>query len=118
MNLEASAFDAEVLTDERPESLHRSTELAAEDAEELLRLFVGRALVDEQSQPPVSVGHHLGTVHDGGYGEPANVRAVDVALGHVEDERNPAVVVVGAVVEREVAGAEEVAGAGLDVGAL
>src|SRR5262249_2666828 len=46
------------------------------------------------------------------------VGALDIAVDDVEDERHPAVVVGGAVVERHVAGAHEVARAGLEVAPL
>jgi len=48
-------------------------------------------------------------IGDGGDLEAADVSALDLAFADVEDERDPAVVVGGAVVEREVAGAHELA---------
>src|SRR5918994_6112117 len=72
-NVEASPFDSQVLADERPERFHRAAELSAEDAEELLCLLLGRTLVDEDAEPPVSVGHDLWAVHDRSNGEPADV---------------------------------------------
>jgi hypothetical protein len=67
----ASAIvDAEHLADERPERRHRAPELAAEDADELVRLLVRRVLLDEHADAPVPFGHHLRSVGDRGHLEP------------------------------------------------
>ena len=50
--------------------------------------------------------------------QPADVRALDLTLADVEDERDAAVVVRRTVVERQVARAHEIAGARLEVAAL
>jgi hypothetical protein len=49
LNLETCPLDTEVLAHQRRDRLHRSAELAAEDAEELLGLLIGGPLVDEHS---------------------------------------------------------------------
>jgi hypothetical protein len=61
------------------------------------------------------LGHDLRRVGNRSDLEPADVGAFDLALTDVEDESDPTEVVSGAVIERRVTGADEVAGAGLDV---
>ena len=97
---------------------HRAALLPAEDGRELLHLLVCRALVDEHAETPVALGHDLRRVRDRGDLETAHVRALDLALADVEDERDATVVVRRAVVEREVARAHEIAGTRLHVAAL
>ena len=91
-DLDRRALHAEVLADQRAQRLHR----AAEHAAELLRLLVGGVRVDEDAQPPVAIAHDLRGVGHGRDGQAAHVRALDVTVGDVEDQRDPAAVVVGA----------------------
>src|SRR5262249_16319291 len=113
--LDRGALDAEHLTDEGGEPSHRTAQLAAEDRPQLLYLLVARALVDEHPEAPASLGHHLRRVRDDRELDTADVRALDLALANVEDERDAPVVVRRAVVEREGARAHELAVARLEV---
>jgi hypothetical protein len=97
---------------------HRAAELAAEDSGHLLHLLVRRGLVDEHAEPPVALGHDLGRVGDHGELDAADIGAFHLAFLDVEDESHPAVVVGRAVVERHVAGAHQLAGAGLEIAPL
>ena len=108
-DLDRRALDPEHLADEGRQPFHRATLLPAEHRRELLHLLVGRALVHEHAETPVALGHDLRRVSDGGDLEAAHVRALDLALADVEDERYAAVVVRRTVVEREVARAHEIA---------
>src|SRR5207253_2335701 len=116
-HLDRRPLDAEVLADERPERLHRPAERSAEDAAELLRLLVGSGRVDEHADAPVAVGHHLWRLRDRGDLETADVDALDLAVLHVEDEDDAAVVVRRPERERRGAGADDVARARLEIGA-
>src|SRR3954468_620027 len=51
--LDRRTLDTQYLADERAECSHRSAELAAEDARQLLELCVARLVVDEHPDPPV-----------------------------------------------------------------
>src|SRR4029453_12100115 len=117
-DLDRSALDSEHLSDEGCEPRHRTSQLAAEDRGQLLHLLVRRSVVDEHAETPVSFGHDLRGVGDHGERATADVRPFDVALADVEHQSDAAVVVRGAVVEREVARAHELAGARLEVGPL
>src|SRR6185312_7524965 len=55
-HLDRRALHAEVLSDERPERLHRPPELTAEHGTELRRLLVGGLVVDEHAEAPAAVG--------------------------------------------------------------
>ena len=96
---------------------HRPTQLAAEDLDELVELRVGRLLVDEHADPPVAFGHHLRGVGDERDLAPGDVGAVDRSLADVEDKGDAAEVVGRPMVEGHVAGAHELAGAGLPIAA-
>src|SRR6185312_4048346 len=58
-DLDGGALDTEHLTHQRSQRGHWSSELTAEDPHQLVELLVGRVLVDEDTQPPVPVGHDL-----------------------------------------------------------
>jgi hypothetical protein len=47
-------------------------------------------LVDEHSEPPVAVRHHLRRVDDDGDPQAADVRAFDLSLSDVEGQRRAA----------------------------
>src|SRR5712691_728101 len=96
-HFDRGSLDAQVLSDERTERLHRATELAAEDAQELLGLFIRGFVIDEHAESPVALGHHLRRVGDRRDLEAAYVRALHLAFGDVEDESDTAAVVGGAV---------------------
>jgi hypothetical protein len=98
-HLDGRALDAKHLADERRERPHRATELPAEDADELLDLLVRRLLVHEHAELPIPFGHDLRRIRHQGHLGAADVGALDVALTDVEDERDSAEVVRGAVVE-------------------
>ncbi len=117
-DLDRRPFDAEHLADEGCEARHGATQLAAEHAGQLRHLLVGRAVVDEDPDAPVPLGHHLRCICNQRERAPAHVCALDLALANVEDERDAAVVVRRTVIEREVARAHELAGTGLEVGSL
>ena len=74
--------------------------------------------VDEQADAPVALRHDLRRVGDKRDNKPADVGSLHVARGDVEDERDAAPVVIGAVREGEVARAEKLARARLEVGPL
>src|SRR3954452_4763142 len=114
-HLEWRPLDADDLADHRRRRLHRTALLAFEDGGELLHLIVIRALVDEQAETPVALGHELGGIGDRGDAQAGDVRALDLALLDVEDERDAAVVIGRTVVHRHVARAHEVARARLKV---
>src|SRR4051812_5722216 len=116
--LERGPLHPEHLSDQGCERLHRSALLPAEDGGELRQLLVARLLLDEQSKLPVALGHDLGGVSDRGDLDAADVRSLDLALLDVEDEGDAAVVVRGAVVERHVARAHQVARARFEVAPL
>src|SRR5581483_6729189 len=116
--LERRALDAEEVSDQRREALHRPALLPAEDGRELLRLLVRRAVVDEHAHAPVPFRHHLWSVGDHRDAAAGDVGPVDLAFRDVEHERDAAVAVGRPVVERHVARAHQVARAGLEVGAL
>src|SRR6478609_4807335 len=59
LDVDRSALYAEHLTDQRREPGHRSTQLTAEDLHQLVELFLGCPIVDEDADAPVTVGHHL-----------------------------------------------------------
>src|SRR3989440_2589486 len=98
-HLDGSSLDPEHLAHERGEPRHRATQLAAEDLDQLVELFVGRSLIDEHAEPPVPLGHDLRCVCNGGNLETADVGALDLSLTDVEDESHATEVVGGAVVE-------------------
>ena len=54
------SLDAHVLSDERAERLHRAAELIAEDAQELLGLFLRGLVVDEHTEPQLPSGMTFG----------------------------------------------------------
>src|SRR4051794_30200932 len=114
-HLDRRALHAEDLADQGRKCTHRSAELAAEDLDELLELLVVRAIVDEHAEPPVALGHHFRRVRDQRSPQSADVGAVDRPGPDVEHQRDPAEVVGGAVVERQVARAHQLARARLDV---
>src|SRR3954451_7783981 len=118
VDLDRRALDAHKLPHERRQPLHRSTQLAAEDLDELVRLLVGRLIVDEDAEPPVSVGHDLRRICDGDDLAARDVGTFDLALADLERERDAAVVVRGAVVEGRIAGTDQIAGARLDIAPL
>ena len=68
-------LDAEHLADEQRKTGHRAAPLAGEDLDEPVGLLVRRALVDEDSEPPVPLGHHLRGVRDRRDPQPADVDA-------------------------------------------
>src|SRR5688500_7457456 len=117
-DLDRRPFDADDLPHEWGERGHRAAELPTEDLDQLVELLVRRLVVDEHAEPPVAVGHDLRGVDDRDHPATPDVGAVDLALTDVEGERRPAVVVGGAVVEREVARAHQLARARLGVAAL
>src|ERR687889_2682709 len=117
-HLDRRPLDADDLAHERTQCRHRAAELPAEDLDQLVELLVGGLVVDEHPEPPVAVGHDLRGVDDGHDPAAPDVGAVHLALADVEGQGRAAVVVRGAVVQREVAGAHELAGAGLRVAAL
>src|ERR1700681_4657483 len=57
-HLDRRSLHAEMLADERSESLHRATERPREHLPELLRLRIGRRRVDKHAQAPVALAHH------------------------------------------------------------
>ena len=71
-------LDTEHLADERRKSRHRAAHRPAEDADELVHLVVGRALVDEHAELPVPIGHHLGRVGDRRHVQAAHVGSFDL----------------------------------------
>src|SRR5439155_24483389 len=115
-HLDRGPLDAEVLTDERSQRPHRAAQLTAEHGRELVGLLVGSRRVDERADAPVPVRHHLGGVGDGGNREPADVRALDLAVLDREHERHLAAVVVGAERQRCGARADDFARARLEIG--
>ncbi len=98
-HLDRRALDPEHLPNERCQPRHRAAKLAPEDLSELVCLLIRRALVDEHSQAPVPVRHHLRRVRDCCDLEAADVGAFDLALTNVEDEHHATEVVSGAMVE-------------------
>src|SRR4051812_7149363 len=78
------ALDAQHLSHERSEPCHRAAELAGEDLRELVGLFVVGAVVDEDAELPVAVGHDLRRVDDRDEVELADVGPLDVSLANLE----------------------------------
>src|SRR3954468_10652043 len=117
-HLDRRLLDTQHLADERRERRHRAAELPAEHAHQLLDLILRGLLVHEDAELPVPLRHDLRRVRHEGHLQPVDVGAVDVALADVEDECDAAEVIRGAVVEGEVAGAHQLAGARLDVAPL
>src|SRR3954449_981674 len=115
VDLDRRALDAQHLADQWSKARHRPTQLSAEHLHELIELRVRRALVDEHPDPPVAVGHHLRRICYQRDLAPCDVRAVDRSVRDVEDERHATEVVGGPVVQRQVARAHELAGAGFHV---
>src|SRR4051794_4235764 len=115
LEIDPGPLDAEELAHHRGKRTHRAAQLTAEDLRQLVGLLVRGALVDEHAEPPVPVRHHLRRVGDCGHAQAADVGAVDLPLLDVEHQRDAAVVVRGPVVERQVAGAHQLARARLDV---
>src|SRR3954471_2696328 len=115
VDLDRGALDAEHLADQRRETRHRPPELPREDLDELVRLLLARVGVDERTELPVPVGHHLRRVCDRHELQTANVGPLDLALLDVEAEGDAAVVIRRSVVEAEVARAHQVARARLHV---
>jgi len=93
-----TALDAQHLADQRGKPGHRSTQLAAEDLDELVELRVRRAVVDEHTDPPVAFRHHLRRVGDESGLAPGDVRAVNGSLTNIEDESHATEVVRGSVI--------------------
>src|SRR5262245_53623855 len=79
-DLDRGALHTEVLADEWSEGFHRTAELSAENAEELFHLLVGRLVVYEDSEPPVSLGHDLRGIGDRDDCQAAHIGAFDVSL--------------------------------------
>src|SRR4051794_7162621 len=118
VDLDGRPLDPDDLTHEGSERGHRAAELAAEDLDQLVELFVRGSIVDEHPEPPVPVGHDLRGVDDRHHPAAPDVSAVDLTLADVEGQGCPAEVVGGAVVERQVARAHQLARASLGVAAL
>src|SRR3954452_5195352 len=93
LHLDGRALDPEHLTDERADTLHRTTLLTAEDGAQLLHLLVRSTLVDEQPEAPVPLGHHLRGIGDHGDREATDIGALDLTLLDVEDQRDAAEIV-------------------------
>ena len=117
-DVDRRSFDAEHLAHERGQGTHRTSELPGEDLYEFVGLLVRRAFIDEDAELPVPLGHDLRRLRDRGDLETADVRTLDLAVADVEDESDATVVVGRAVVERRVAGADQVARAGLHIAAF
>src|SRR3954453_7120981 len=90
-DVDRRAFDTEQLADEWSKARHGTPQLAAEDTRELFHLLIRRAVVDEDPDAPVPVGHHLRCVRDERERPSAHVSPLDVALTDVEDERDTAI---------------------------
>src|SRR3954447_3154846 len=118
VNLDGRPLDPDDLAHEGGERGHRAAEPAAEDVDQLVELFVRGSIVDEHPEPPVPVGHDLRGVDDRHHPAATDVGAVDLTLADGEGQGRPAEVVGGAMVEREVARAHQLARARLDVAAL
>src|SRR5438874_4590459 len=115
VDLDRGALDAEHLADQRREARHRPAELAREDLDELVRLLLARVGVNERTELPVPLGHHLGRVGDRHELQAADVGPLDLASLDVEAEGDAAVVIGRAMVEGEVARAHQLARARLHV---
>src|SRR3954447_20642984 len=115
LHIDPRALDPEHLPHEWSKPGHRAAELPGENLDELVCLLVGRLLVDEHAEPPVSLRHDFRRVGDRGHLEPGHVGSLDFALSDVENEHDTTEVVRRAVVERQVARAHQLAGTRLYV---
>src|SRR3954453_8733163 len=115
LHVDGDSLDAEHLADQGCEPGHRAAELSREYLHELIGLLVRRVLVDEEAELPVPVGHDFRSVGDGCDLQATDVRAFDLTVFDVEDERDAAVVIRRAVVESRVARTDQIAGTRLDV---
>src|SRR3954469_2435675 len=115
LHVDGDSLDAEHFADQRCEPGHRAAELSREHLHELVGLLVRRALVDEEAELPVPVGHDLRSVGDGCDLQATDVRAFHLTVFDVEDERDAAVVIRRAVVESRVARTDQIAGTRFDV---
>src|SRR2546423_7663603 len=115
LDVNRGPLDSEHFPHERGEAGHWAAQLTGEYLHELVGLFLRGVFVDEHSESPVSFRHDLRRVCNRSNLQPADVSAFDLAFANVENERHSAVVVRRAVVERRVAGTDQVTGARLGV---
>src|SRR5205807_10482603 len=113
--IDGGSFGTEDLAHQRRERGHRPAQLPAEDLDELVELLVCRLCVDKDAELPIALCHHLWRVRDRGDLQACDIGAVDLTVADVENERDSTEVVGGAVVDRKVARAHELAGTRLDV---
>ena len=98
IDVDGRTLHAQELADERSKPRHRTTQLVTEHLHELVELRLRRSVVDEHTDPPVAVGHHLRSVGDERDLASCNVCAVDRSLPNVADESHHDTDLVGGAV--------------------
>src|ERR1017187_3911716 len=115
LHLDGGAFDAQVLSHQRPQSLHRPTERPREDTAELLCLLVGGRGIDEHAKPPVALAHDLRRVSDRSDRQAADICSLDLTAADMEHQHHLAAVMGGAERQRRRTRAHHVTRARLEV---
>jgi hypothetical protein len=93
--LDGGDLDPEHLADQRRQHGHGTAELAGENRPQLPGLLLGRSRTHEEPDPPVAIGHQWWGVGQHGDRQVAHIDVLDRARIDVEDQHDPAPIVVG-----------------------